>query len=55
MVAMNAMKGMSPPGGGGAPGAMVQGGAGAANAPQPPGMDSQAGRAPTSVPPPGLN
>jgi hypothetical protein len=44
VVAMNSMKGLSSPGGGMVPGAASQGPAGDANAPQPPGMNSQVGR-----------
>jgi hypothetical protein len=57
VVAMNAMKGMSSPGGGAVPGAMAQGPAGAANAGKPPPMSSQVGRggppAGMTAPPPG--
>lgn len=56
IVAMNAMKGISAPGGGMAPEAPGQGPQGAANAPKPPPMNSQGARAPgpSSGPPPGM-
>jgi hypothetical protein len=56
IVAMNAMKGMSGPGGGMAPDAPTQGPQGAVNAAKPPPMDSQGARAPgpSAGPPPGV-
>jgi hypothetical protein len=55
IVAMNAMKQVSNPGGGMMPGAAMQGPEGAGNAPQAPGMDSQAPRAPSGAPDMPLN